>query len=93
MEGEVSFRNHRPLLRAKMARLVHAKRGNQMTEGTVVMVLGNLDTRIREANALAVGTVVFLAGDQSWVLLQDGNFWIGSRRMIRQYNPAELGLQ
>ena len=65
-----------------------------MIEGSVVMVLGNLDQRIREAdNSLAVGTAVLLTGEQAWVLLTNGNIWVGSRRMIREYDPTELGLQ
>jgi hypothetical protein len=65
-----------------------------MKEGSVVMVLGNLDQRIREVKeGLVLGTAVLLTADQSWVLLSDGNMWIGPKKLLRVFDPAEQSLR
>jgi len=47
-------------------------------EGCVVIVPQKvLDDRVRQAENEAKGTVVFVNGNMIWVLLTNGDFWIG----------------
>jgi len=55
-----------------------------MKDGTVVMVLGHIDNKVREKDKDRVGTVVQIAGDMVWVLLQDSIMWIGHRRDVAE---------
>lgn len=54
-----------------------------MMEGSLVVVLGQIDERIYECTEeLVVGTLWFLEADQAAVLLSNGNLWFGTRREI-----------
>lgn len=54
-----------------------------MQEGDVVMVVGNLDDRIRNNDySPRVGTIVSLDRDEVLVLLPDGILWKGLKREI-----------
>lgn len=55
-----------------------------MKLGTVVVVLGKLDNRVREnTETLALGTLVEVdRNNMAWVLLGNGEFWRGSMREI-----------
>jgi len=54
-----------------------------MREGDVVMVVGNLDDRIRNSdNSPRVGTIISLDRDEVLVLLPDGNLWKGLKREL-----------
>lgn len=58
-----------------------------MKEGDVVVVVGKLDERIREADTskIVCGTIVLRANKRVWVLLEDGNFWIGPDHEVVRY--------
>ena len=48
-------------------------------EGSVVVVTGKLDERIRESTEdTKIGTVLSLKSGKAVVLLEDGNIWIGN---------------
>lgn len=54
-----------------------------MSEGTVVIVTGKFDERVRineEGNT--IGTVVRSIGGEVWVLLPDGNIWVGKEYLV-----------
>lgn len=60
-------------------------------EGDVVIVTGKLDDRIKDPDASqAIGTVVQVGSGQVWVLLSNGNLWIGQlREVFLEKNHAE----
>lgn len=54
-----------------------------MSEGTVVIVTGKFDERVRineEGNT--IGTVVRSISGEVWVLLPDGNIWVGKEYLV-----------
>lgn len=55
-----------------------------MKEGDVVLVVGNLDGRIRDNNltGIRIGTVVGLNKDDVIVLLVGGDLWKGPKREV-----------
>lgn len=58
-----------------------------MREGDVVMVVGELDERVRPSSGEAVyGTIVHLTKDEVEVLLNDGNIWRGLKREVVPQN-------
>jgi len=52
-----------------------------MREGDVVMVVGNLDDRVRDNDA-RMGTIVSLDRDEVLVLLTNGDLWRGPKRDV-----------
>jgi hypothetical protein len=49
-----------------------------MTEGSVVIVTGKMDDRVRRAaDGLVFGTVINVIGQSLWVLLDSGDIWYG----------------
>ncbi len=58
-----------------------------MKSGDIVVVLGKVDSRIREHNKdeLVVGTLDTHYGDTATVLLPNGDIWRGLRREIRPH--------
>lgn len=61
-----------------------------MTIGTVVKVAGKLDERVREQQEdTLIGTIIKLLGDEVWVLLPDGNIWIGSKYSVYEEQSEE----
>ena len=60
-----------------------------MKEGTVVIVAGKFDERIRKNESKnVIGTVVKVGAGEVWVLLPDGNFWVGPDYLVY---PLEEG--
>jgi len=60
--------------------------------GDIVIVLGKRDTKVRDKNKeeLAIGTLVgFVCDDQAYVLLPDGEIWIGLKREIQVYEKED----
>lgn len=54
-----------------------------MTEGTVVVVAGKFDERVRKNDTSnVVGTVVRIGNGTVWVMLPDGNFWVGPDYLV-----------
>jgi hypothetical protein len=54
-----------------------------MREGDVVMVVGNLDDRVRENNnGNRFGTIVGINKDEVVVLLSNGDLWKGPKREV-----------
>lgn len=54
-----------------------------MTEGTVVIITGKFDERVRfnkEGNI--IGTVVKSMAGEVWVMLPDGNIWVGKEYLV-----------
>jgi hypothetical protein len=54
-----------------------------MIEGTVVIVTGKFDERVRineEGNT--IGTVVKCGSGEVWVMLPDGNIWVGKEYLV-----------
>ena len=49
-----------------------------MTEGSVVIITGKFDERVRknEENNI-IGTIAKISAGEVWVLLPDGNIWVG----------------
>jgi hypothetical protein len=48
-------------------------------EGSVVVVTGRLDERVREnKEPIVTGTVLSLKNGKVWVLLKDTNIWVGN---------------
>lgn len=50
-----------------------------MSEGDVVLVLGRLDNRVRDAASVARGTIVSVSDDDVVVLLDNLDLWRGKR--------------
>lgn len=54
-----------------------------MSEGTVVIVTGKFDERVRKnEEANIIGTVVKVDNENVWVLLPDGNIWVGKKYLV-----------
>ena len=62
-----------------------------MQEGDVVMVVGNLDNRVRnnEETATRIGTIVWVTKDDFEVLLPNGDLWKGPKREVVLYSEQE----
>lgn len=58
-----------------------------MNEGTVVIITGKFDERVRknEENNV-IGTVVKIDSGEVWVMLPDGNIWVGKEYLVYPYN-------
>lgn len=52
-----------------------------MKEGDVVMVVGNLDDRVRDGTE-RLGTVISVNKDDIVVLLSNGDLWKGHKREV-----------
>jgi hypothetical protein len=66
-----------------------------MILGDVVMILGELDKRIRDKvqDGLLLGTLEqFLVDDQVSVILPDGDLWVGNKRDIAIYEEDDAVL-
>jgi hypothetical protein len=58
---------------------------SQVNEGDLVIVVGKIDTRVRDAIStdLIVGTVEQLLSDQQVsVILENGDLWVGPSRDV-----------
>lgn len=54
-----------------------------MIDGTVVIITGKFDERVRINNeGNTIGTVVKSSGGEVWVLLPDGNIWVGKEYLV-----------
>lgn len=55
-----------------------------MKEGDVVLVVGNLDDRVRNKDdtSARIGTIVGFTRDEIIVLLSNGEFWKGPKRDV-----------
>lgn len=54
-----------------------------MTDGTVVIVAGKFDERVRENKEENItGTIVNIVKGDVWVLLPDGNIWVGKEYLV-----------
>ena len=54
-----------------------------MTEGTVVIIAGKFDERVRKNDeSNTVGTVVNVMKGDVWVLLPDLNIWVGKEYQV-----------
>lgn len=63
-----------------------------MNLGDVVIVLGDLDKRIRDKRkeGLVLGTLEqFIGNDQVSVILEDMDIWVGLRREIAPYKEGK----
>lgn len=61
-----------------------------MTEGTVVVIVGKFDERIRKINEdNIVGTVIKIEDGNVWVILPDGNIWIGEHFLVYPFQKEE----
>jgi transketolase N-terminal domain/subunit len=50
-----------------------------LKEGSVVIVVGKLDQRIREnTEEIVVGTIISIKNGKVSVVLSDGNIWVGN---------------
>lgn len=57
-----------------------------MKVGSVVVVLGELDQRIRDKTnkgSLVIGTLDAIQGEQAVVILPDGDIWRGNKNLVR----------
>lgn len=54
-----------------------------MTEGTVVIIAGKFDERVRKNDeSNTIGTVVNVIKGEVWVLLPDLNIWVGKEYLV-----------
>jgi hypothetical protein len=54
-----------------------------MTEGSVVIIGGKFDERVRKNDdSNIVGTIVNNVKGEVWVLLPDGNIWVGKEYLV-----------
>lgn len=54
-----------------------------MKVGDIVMVVGNLDQRVRQkSDEERVGTITLMYGDEVEVLFENGEIWRGLRREV-----------
>lgn len=61
-----------------------------MTEGTVVLVAGKFDERVRKnGESNIIGTVIKVLSGQVWVLLPDGNIWVGESYLVYPVQKEE----
>jgi hypothetical protein len=59
-----------------------------MSEGTVVIITGKFDERVRKnEESNVIGTVAKIDSENVWVLLPDGNIWVGKKYLV--YPVAE----
>jgi hypothetical protein len=56
---------------------------NELNDGDVVVIADKLDERIRKDDeTIHYGTLIKRDQSTAWVLLKDGNIWIGDVRSI-----------
>jgi hypothetical protein len=55
--------------------------GEYMKVGDIVLVVAKADEKIRDMEERA-GTIVQITGDEVWVLLANGDIWVGSKRYV-----------
>jgi len=61
-----------------------------MTEGTVVVVTGKFDERVRKNDeSNVIGTVVKVGNGDVWVMLPDGNFWVGPAYLVYPFEEEK----
>jgi hypothetical protein len=61
-----------------------------MTEGTVVIIGGKFDERVRKNDeSNIVGTIVNNVKGDVWVLLPDGNIWVGKEYLVYPVETSE----
>jgi hypothetical protein len=54
-----------------------------MKEGTVVVIGGKFDERVRKNDESNIkGTIVHLVKGDVWILLPDGNIWVGKEYLV-----------
>lgn len=54
-----------------------------MSEGTVVIITGKFDERVRKNKENnVIGTVVKIDSGEVWVMLPDGNIWVGKEYLV-----------
>lgn len=63
-----------------------------LKEGNVVLVVGKLDDRVRNNNEeFTYGTLIHITRETVWVLLTNGNIWIGKPfEVVLQENKEEV---
>lgn len=58
-----------------------------MTEGEVVLILGQQDDRVREVtDDIKYGTIIFVTQDEVFVLLLDTTIWRGPKWQVKVQN-------
>lgn len=58
-----------------------------LKEGSIVVVTGKLDQRIRDnTEEVVVGTIISLKAGKVSVMLSDGNIWMGNDWEVYEYN-------
>lgn len=59
-------------------------------EGSVVVVTGKLDQRVRETTEATIyGTVLLIKNGKVWVLLKDANVWVGNDWEVYECQEGE----
>jgi len=54
------------------------KQINELPEGSVVIITDKVSDRVRKSDSdVIIGTLVKTEDKQSWVLLSNGNIWVG----------------
>lgn len=54
------------------------KQINELPEGSIVIIAEKVSDRVRESDSdIIIGTLVKTEDKQSWVLLSNGNIWVG----------------
>lgn len=68
---------------------LQARRRDVVGEGSVVLVAGKLDERVRKASGDAVyGTIIWTHGNECAVLLADGDIWMGRLSEVFEQTPT-----
>jgi hypothetical protein len=61
-----------------------------MHEGTIVIITGKFDERVRKNKENnVIGTVVGSGDGEVWVMLPDGNIWVGKEYLVYPYNEEQ----
>lgn len=61
-----------------------------MSEGSVVIITGKFDERVRKNKEdNVVGTVVKIDSGEVWVMLPDGNIWVGKEYLVYPFIEEE----
>lgn len=61
-----------------------------MKEGTVVVIVGKFDERIRQYDEKnVVGTIIKIENGVVWVILPDGNIWVGEQYLVYPFQEEE----
>ena len=62
------------------------KQINELPEGSVVIITDKVSDRVRESDSdIIIGTLVKTEDKQSWVLLSNGNIWVGDSWKVYIY--------